>query len=173
MFVATFVPTWIGAAAMPIEYRVAGTADLAELAAMRWDFRLEESGGAAHDRASFLTACHAFLQCKLAEGAWAYWIAIADGQIVAHIFVCRIDKVPKPNRLQDCDGYVTNVYTRPAYRGRGIGSALMKHVTTWALEQDMGTLFVWPSETSRTYYARAGFVGGSELMEYEVRPYVL
>ena len=66
---------------MPIEYRVAGTADLAELAAMRWDFRLEESGGAAaHDRASFLTVCHEFLQRKLVEGAWAYWIAIADGQ---------------------------------------------------------------------------------------------
>ena len=140
---------------------------------MRWDFRMEESDGvAANEKATFLAACIAFLQRGLANGTWAYWIAVVDGQIVSHIYVCKMEKVPKPNRLEDADGYVTNVYTRPAYRGRGIGSELMAHVKAWAKEQDYNQLYVWPSEASIPFYARAGFVGHSDLMEYEVRPYV-
>jgi GNAT superfamily N-acetyltransferase len=109
----------------------------------------------------------------MAEGAWTYWIAATEGQIVSHIFVCRIDKVPKPNRLQDADGYVTNVYTRPACRGNGIGSALMQRVKAWAQEQELGALFVWPSAASIPFYERAGFAGQSEVMEHHLRSYVV
>jgi GNAT superfamily N-acetyltransferase len=157
-----------------IEYRVATEADVDVLAQMRWDFRMEETDGqAANDKPTFLTACTDFLRQGLLNGDWTYWVAAVDGQIVSHIFVQRITKVPKPNRLKDADGYVTNVYTRPVYRGQGIGSELLRYVTAWAKEQDLGTLFVWPSERSVSYYERAGFVGYSTLMEYEVRPYVL
>lgn len=153
--------------------RLATGDDLAELAEMRWDFRLEESDGVTvNDKPTFLAACVAFLARGLAEGRWAYWIAVVDGQIVSHIYVCTMEKVPKPNKLDDADGYVTNVYTRPAYRNRGIGSALMAHVKAWALEQDYNTLFVWPSEESVPFYRRAGFAGPSDLLEIEIRPYV-
>ncbi len=156
-----------------IEYRIATEADIDALAEMRWDFRIEEAEGqAVNDKPTFLAACREFLRKGLHNDEWTYWVATSDGEIVSHIFVLSILKVPKPNRLEDADGYVTNVYTRPAYRGHGIGSELMNHVTAWAKEQDLGTLFVWPSERSIAYYERAGFVGHSELMEYEVRPYV-
>lgn len=154
-------------------YRLAGADDLAELAEMRWDFRMEESEGvAANDKTTFLRACIAFLQRGLTTGTWAYWIAVVDGQIVSHIYVCKMQKVPKPNKLDDADGYVTNVYTRRAYRSLGIGSELMAHVKAWAKEQDYNQLFVWPSEASVPFYGRAGFVGHSDVMEFEVRPYV-
>ena len=155
-------------------YRAAAEADLDELAQMRWDFRLEEAPGATrHDQATFLKACVAFLQQGLREGRWTYWVALVDAQIVSHIYVQRVAKVPKPNRLDDALGYVTNVYTRPAYRGRGIGSELMSHVLVWAKAHDLEGLIVWPSEASVGFYERAGFRGSSEMLEYEVRPYVL
>ena len=155
-------------------YRVATDTDLAELAAMRWDFRLEEAPGTTvHDRATFLHACRTFLQQGLANQRWTYWIATTDGQIVSHIFIQRIAKVPKPNRLEEALGYVTNVYTRPAYRNRGIGTELMTHVLQWAAEQDLESLIVWPSRSSMRFYERAGFRGGSDMLEYEVRPYIL
>jgi ribosomal protein S18 acetylase RimI-like enzyme len=81
--------------------------------------------------------------------------------------------VPKPNKLNDVLGYVTNVYTRPAYRGQGIGTQLMTHVLAWAREQDLESLIVWPSETSVGFYERAGFRGSPDMLEYGVRPYVL
>ena len=159
---------------MIIIYRMAAEADVGALALMRWDFRLEESPGRPrHDQASFLDACSDFLRQGLAEQRWTYWIAQHDALLVAHIFIQRIPKVPKPNRLDDALGYVTNVYTRPGYRGQGIGTQLMAHVLQWAGEQDLESLIVWPSETSVRFYQRAGFQGSSDMLEYTVRPYVL
>ena len=155
-------------------YRVAAEADVDELAQMRWDFRLEEAPGVTrHDQVTFLDACTAFLRRGLAEQRWTYWVAQEDMQIVSHIYIQRVPKVPKPNRLDDALGYVTNVYTRPAYRGKGIGTQLMNHVLQWAREQDLESLIVWPSETSVGFYERAGFRGSPDMLEYLVRPYIL
>jgi len=155
-------------------YRVATEADVDELARMRWDFRLEEAPGATvHDQASFLQACTDFLRQGLAEQRWTYWIGQEDEKIVSHIYIQRVPKVPKPNRLDDALGYVTNVYTRPAYRGQGIGTQLVTYVLAWAREQDLESLIVWPSETSVRFYERAGFRGSPDMLEYSVRPYVL
>jgi GNAT superfamily N-acetyltransferase len=155
-------------------YRMATEADAGELAQMRWDFRLEEAPGTTvHDQASFVQACAAFLQEGLREQRWTYWVSQQESQIVAHIYVQRVPKVPKPNRLDDALGYVTNVYTRPAYRGQGIGTQLMAHVLQWARQHDLESLIVWPSETSVGFYERAGFRGSTDMLEYAVRPYVL
>jgi GNAT superfamily N-acetyltransferase len=119
-----------------------------------------------------LEACTAFLRQGLASQRWVYWVAVCEGTIVSHIFVQRIDKVPKPNRLDDGFGYVTNVYTRPAHRGRGIGSELMAHVIEWAQAQDLECLLVGPSDASVRFYERAGFRWNEDLMECVIRPYV-
>jgi GNAT superfamily N-acetyltransferase len=157
-----------------MDFRIATESDLDTLAQMRWDFRLEESlGTPAHDRQPFLEACTAFLRQGMASQRWVYWVAVCEGMIVSHVFVQRIDKVPKPNRLDDGFGYVTNVYTRPAYRGQGIGSKLMAHVVEWAQAQDLECLLVGPSDASVRFYERAGFRWNEDLMEYTVRPYVL
>jgi len=155
-------------------YRTATETDVDELALMRWDFRLEEAPGTTrHDHATFLSACANFLRQGLCEQHWTYWVAQRDQQIVSHIYVQRVAKVPKPNRLDDALGYVTNVYTRPAYRGQGIGTELMTYVLMWAKEQDLESLIVWPSETSVRFYERAGFRGSPDMLEYAVRPYIL
>jgi len=157
-----------------MDFRIATESDLDVLAQMRWDFRLEESPGApVHDWQTFLEACTAFLRQGLASQRWVYWVAVYEGTIVSQIFVQRIDKVPKPNRLDDGFGYVTNVYTRPAYRGRGIGSELMARVIEWAQVQDLECLLVGPSDASVRFYERAGFHWNEDLMEYALRPYVL
>ena len=157
-----------------LDYRTAAAADAAELAAMRWDFRLEEAPGTpANDRATFLHACEEFLLRGLAEQRWACWVAADDAALVSHIFIQRIAKVPRPNRLDDAFGYVTNVYTRPAYRNRGIGTQLMARVLGWAAAQDFETLIVWPSEASVPFYMRAGFQRSADMLEFSVRPYVI
>ena len=155
-------------------YRMATAADAEELAQMRWDLRLEEAPGeTVHDQASFLQACAAFLREGLREQRWTYWVAQEETQIISHIYIQHVPKVPKPNKLNDALGYITNVYTRPAYRGQGIGTQLMTHVLHWAREHDLESLIVWPSETSVEFYQRAGFRGSPDMLEYEVRPYVL
>jgi GNAT superfamily N-acetyltransferase len=67
-------------------------------------------------------------------------------------------------------GYVTNVYTRPEYRGLNIGSKLMDYVKDWATEIDFEILIVWPSSKAVNFYERKGFKSDNDVMELVIRP---
>jgi len=152
-------------------YRLAVESDVLALAEMRWAWRTSEDGArAAVSREGYLDECAAFMRQGLAEGSWVFWVAEVEGQIVSHIFIRRVRKVPKPDRLHDEIGYVTNVYTRPAYRGQGIGSALLERVVQWARDRELDVLFVWPSEQAVPFYERAGFRAENDILECQIRP---
>ena len=154
-----------------MNYRLATEGDLTDLAEMRWDFRTEN--GASHvvvGKDEFIKTCTEFLKQGLVEGRWAYWVAERQDEIVCHIFVQRVRKVPKPERIGDEYGYVTNVYTKPTYRRQQIGSELMKRVEAWARGEDLDTLIVWPSEEGVSFYEQAGFTAQNAILEYELRP---
>ena len=156
-----------------VELRQAMLDDVAQLAEMRCDFRMEDAASAPPiDKAAFLAECQSFLLAGLTSGTWACWLAQMDGRIVSHIFVQRIEKIPKPGKTRDCFGYLSNVYTRPAYRGQGIGSALLERVKAWAKGEDYEFLLTWPSDASVHFYERAGFEHKNESLEYALRAYV-
>ena len=151
-----------------IIYRLATEADLPTLAALRWAFRTEDEPAPDDvDKVNFLAVCLDFLRQGLETSQWVYWVAEANGEIVSHVFVQRARKVPKPSHLYDVYGYVTNVYTQPAFRARGIGSELMQHVVQWAEAEKLDTLIVWPSEKNGRFYQRLGFRADNDVMELE------
>ena len=154
-------------------YRPACLDDAPVLALMRWESRVEERPALAEteDRAAFIGACERWIRHRLALGTWTVWLAEWRGEVVAHVFVNLVEKVPKPGRINDRWGYVTNVYTRPAFRGLGIGGYLVEWVKAWALGADLELLLLWPSEASREFYARAGFGPVDEAVTLELRPY--
>ena len=82
--------------------------------------------------------------------------------IVSHVFVGTIEKIPREIVEHRAIEYLTNVYTRPEFRGRGIGGRVLDAVTTWALETDVELLVVWPSEASLSHYERHGFADRGE-----------
>ena len=134
---------------------------------MRWDFRTAPDEPApVVSKQEFLHACEAFLKGGLERGDWTYWLAVHEGRIVAHIFVHLFRSVPKPFQLDSRYGYMTNVYTRPAYRNQGIGSELMRHVQRWATERRIPFIIVSPSRASVPFYQRSGFTFETEFMEW-------
>jgi GNAT superfamily N-acetyltransferase len=150
-----------------MEYCIATEHDVEQLARMRWDFRTEDDEAPVMDQAEFIESCVAYLKQSLETDSWTYWIAKDRDEIVSHIFVYIIQAVPKPSSFTNCWGYMTNVYTKPAYRNKGIGSELMRHVKHWVKEQGLRLLIVSPSEASVPFYARAGFRSETEWMELE------
>ncbi|MDP5276772.1 GNAT family N-acetyltransferase [Chengkuizengella axinellae] len=52
---------------------------------------------------------------------------------------------------------MTNVYSVPEVRGKGLGSQLIKEVNRWAKEMNFEFIIVWPSEHSIDFYNRNGF----------------
>jgi ribosomal protein S18 acetylase RimI-like enzyme len=146
--------------------RRATGADVAELARLRWEFKLEEEPAApdAGARRAFLSECETWLRTRL-DGGWKAWVAEPDGQIVGHVFVSVVERMPSPTGIDAPIGYVTNFYVAPRYRDRGIGAALLEAVNDYAKAAPLCTLVVWPSERSDRLYRRHGYAIGSELLE--------
>ena len=153
-----------------MHFRAANEADIRILAQLRWDFHCEGSlNPPLEPQDQFMRNCEAFLRDGLAGGAWTCWIAEDDTIIVAHIFVHLFHPIPRPDRPIDNYGYMTNVYTKPAYRNRRVGAMLMQRVIAWARARDVAFLMVSPSERSIPFYRRAGFADQTEWFQLTLR----
>ena len=141
-----------------IRYRIATSADIPALARMRWAFRAESGERSIEGFDAFCDRYSEFVRAGLADGTWAWWIAEDDSGLIAHMAVCVVHGVPRPSRGSDQWGYLTDCYTRPDHRARGIGSALFAQVRTWAASCDLELLLAWPSDAADSFYARGGFV---------------
>lgn len=85
--------------------------------------------------------------------------------------VCAIRSVPRPSRIADSWAYLTDCYTRPTHRDRGVGTKLLSYVIAWARTQDFEMMLVWPSERSGDFYARGGFEGDAEVRILHLRDF--
>lgn len=143
--------------------RVATGADAAALAQLRYEFRAADRGAAEpHDR--FIERCTAWMRERLNDGSWRCFVAQVDGAMVGHVWLSLIEKVPNPGGDEpERHVYLTNLYVRPTARG-GIGSALMEAALAWCREQKADTVFLWPSERSRSLYRRHGFGTAGAIM---------
>ncbi|MCC7005538.1 MAG: GNAT family N-acetyltransferase [Ottowia sp.] len=68
-----------------------------------------------------------------------------DGQIISVVSIIRVINIPRPGQINNCWGYLTNVYILPAFRRRGIGKRLLATARAWATEQKLDLLLVWPT----------------------------
>jgi len=155
-----------------MEYRQARIADLRQLAELRWRSRTDEDGEKPqHSHSEFVAACEQFLHEGLSTGSQAYWLAVESQEIISHVFVQQIPMVPRPCKISDRWGYITNAYTLPQFRSKGIGSALFAHVIAWARAMDLELLIVWPSHRAVTFYRRMGFDVQNDVMQLTLRSY--
>lgn len=138
--------------------RRATHSDIGDLIEMRRDFTFEDSD--AHEtiaRSDYELECGAFLVDAIEGGRWHIWVAEVNGSIVSHVYVALIDKIPRPVREKSKIAYLTNVYTRPAFRGQGIGAKLIERAQDAAREENVELMIVWPSDESIEFYKRHGF----------------
>ena len=94
-----------------------------------------------------------------------------NGEIISQVFVHKVDMIPRPCKIDDRFGYITNDYTKPEYRNQGIGSKLLGEVIKWARNEDLELLIVYPSERAISFYERAGFRAENDVMELTLRDY--
>lgn len=155
-----------------MRFRQAIVADVVELAQLRWDWRTTEDPDREkhEDRDSFVERFAQFARDGL-DAQWTVWVAEDAGRIVSNIWVYRVPKVPSPGRGSRDFGYMTNVYTRPEARDRGIGAELLAAVTDWAHARELEMLIVWPSDRSVSWYRRGGFAPSAEVHELNVAGY--
>ena len=147
--------------------RFAEAKDIKQLIRMRWDFTIEHDESKENESYDdFEKECQTFLENALKGDHWFIWVAEVDGKIASHIYIELIQKVPRPGRTTHPFAYMTNVYTVPEFRNKGVGSKLLKAINQWIKENKYEFVIVWPSDDSINYYKKNGYVHSTEPMEY-------
>jgi GNAT superfamily N-acetyltransferase len=152
-----------------MDVRAARPADAAELARLRYEFRAAERT-AAEPYERFVERATVWMRRRLEDDAsWRCFVATKDGALVGHVWVQLIEKVPNPGGDEaERHAYLTNLYVRPAARG-GTGGALLRSALDWCRRQAVDTVILWPTERSRSLYARYGFSGSGAVMSFPLR----
>jgi GNAT superfamily N-acetyltransferase len=144
--------------------RAAVLEDADVLARLRWEFRTN-LGQPEEMPDQFLNRCRRWMRERLHGSGWRCWIAERGGEVVGTVWLQVIEKLPNPVAEPERHAYVSSLYVRPELRGQGTGSALLSAALEACRGLEVDAVILWPTEESRTLYARHGFAVRDDVME--------
>jgi GNAT superfamily N-acetyltransferase len=150
--------------------RGAVIADAPALARLRYEFRaaLDPTPEA---EAAFVARCTRWMAARLEGGTWRCWVAEdTPGVIVGTVWLHLIEKLPNPVLEPEQHGYVSSLYVRPAARGTGLGSTLLRACIDDCVRGQVDAILLWPTPASRSLYERHGFGVRDDLLERRLTP---
>lgn len=106
-----------------------------------------------------------FFCAGLADGSFMCWLAVDGGEVVATGGVCFIQWPPTFYNPSGQLGYVTNMYTVPAYRRQGLASGLLRLVADEAAARGIRMLRLHASDEAVSVYRRFGFEDSDGFMK--------
>jgi ribosomal protein S18 acetylase RimI-like enzyme len=146
-----------------LDCRPVGPLDVEMICSHRHDMFLE-AGGNPEQLRVMTEHFRPWLEERLVDGRY-YGFKLLDGdQPVAAIGLMSIDWPPHPSHpTQDKRGYVLNVFVQPAYRRRGLASALMKAADVEFARRGITFAVLHATETGKPVYEKTGWAGTSEM----------
>jgi GNAT superfamily N-acetyltransferase len=106
-----------------VEFRLATSADVASLVALRAAL-LAELTGCDPDDPALLNAMSQYFSATVLTGQFIAYLTIVDGRVVATSGLIIRQNPPSAKNLEGREAFVLNVYTLPAWRGRGFATRL-------------------------------------------------
>ena len=95
------------------------------------------------------------------------WIAEENGEIIATSAILFYEFPPSIDFPNGNKGYIANMYTKPAYRGRGIASSLIEKLVEEAKKRGVTRLWLSASNDGKPVYIKCGFKVVDWLLERE------
>ncbi len=148
-----------------MDYRSAAERDIPALCEIRKRQLLDEGIEPAENIDEEL---HRYFAQKLSDGSLVELLAEDGGRIVATAAVAFMAFPPPYTNPSGVKGYITNMYTDPAYRGRGIASTLLRMLTDEAKKRGVTHLWLKASVHGKPVYERFGFKGSERYMELDL-----
>ena len=135
------------------------TADDAELLArMRLEMRKErETAACALSEAEFLRCNVEFFRAHLGSGDFISFLAFDGGEAAACSGLSLQVHPPTYENPSGRSGYVTNMFTRPAWRHRGLAQKLVDLLVEAAKNADCAKLYLNASAMGLPLYVKYGF----------------
>jgi GNAT superfamily N-acetyltransferase len=155
-----------------IDYRLATIEDLESLVALRAAFLVESAGAEPTDPRileALVEALRRYFASALPTGEFMGYLAIVEGRVVGTSGMVIHRRPPGPSNLTGCEAYVMNMYTLPAWRGRGIATALVRKLIDLAAKKGCKRLSLHATPLGRPIYAKAGFVPAESEMRLDLR----
>ena len=149
-----------------IEFRKAGIDDVAELIQMRVEFlnevqTLESSAGKDE---LYYSLKEYFIENMNADRFMA-WVATDNGVIVGTSGVYFYSLPPSYKKKNGKVAYIMNMYTRPAYRGRGIAPTIFGKLISESQDRGCNKISLHATEMGKPIYLKFGFnVSNNEMI---------
>lgn len=146
--------------------RLATTDDIETLVRIRVQF-LAELGhlneGAAADEVA--EAFRRYALRKMPAGEFMAWVAEADGRVVATSGLTFFERPPNATNPAGLEAYLSNMYTLPGWRGRGMAAALVSAAVEHVKRTPARRVWLHATDEGRRVYEKAGFVASETDME--------
>ncbi len=110
-----------------------------------------------------------FFTDKMKDESLVEWVAEEDEKIVATAAVVFYAFPPSYTNKKGVKGYITNMYTAPDFRGRGIAGSLLDRLAREAGSRDVKKLLLSASKMGRPVYLKYGFQETGEWMELDLK----
>jgi len=146
----------------------ASTANLSDLAALRFQWRTEEAGEKGLSREGFDVKF--FEWCERHRESHRAYVATIDGRAVGCAWLFVIERVPGPEKFLRRAGIVQSVYVQPVHRGAGVGTTLVESLISDARTMELDYLLTHPSPASFLFYQRLGFDAADRALELRFDP---
>jgi GNAT superfamily N-acetyltransferase len=142
----------------PFTIRRATTDDLEELVELRLEMQREIVAGEIEvDWTALQEAYRRYLAETLPTEQFLVFVAEAEGQIIATSGLSFVSRPPSGTSYLQSEGYVTNMYTVKARRGRGVATALLNTTMEHAKHQGARLVYLHTSDAGRPVYEKLGF----------------
>ena len=83
--------------------------------------------------------------------------AYAGNMVVGCGGVCLYQEMPSPDNPSGCCAYLMNIYTRPEFRGQGIGKKIVNWLIDQATQRRITKIYLETSVSGRPLYQEMGF----------------
>ena len=108
-----------------------------------------------------------FFEKKLRNGEMVEWLLEEKGEIIATGAIVFYEFPPSYSNKSGVKGYITNMYTKPEFRGRGIATSMLARLAEEAKKRGVRKLWLGASKMGRPVYEKFGFreAGGWLVMD--------
>lgn len=113
--------------------------------------------------AEVAAASEAYFDTHVPDGRYRGWLAEVDGQIAATGGLVMRQAPPTYHNLSGRDGYVMSVYTRPAFRQRGLATLIMNTILDTLRKEGIARVTLRASDEGRLLYEKMGFEPTTEM----------
>lgn len=109
-----------------------------------------------------------FFVKKLHDHSLVEWVGIDQGTIIATAAIVFYDFPSTYTNKSGMKGYITNMYTAPAYRHQGIATLLLDKLVCEAQKRKVEKLWLGASRMGRPVYLKYGFHETDEWLELQL-----